>query len=264
MSKNQLTKTQELKKVLEQDSVREQFENALDENAGAFISSIIDLYNNDNYLQKCKPQNVVMEALKAATLKLPINKQLGFAYIVPYSNQPEFQIGYKGYIQLAMRTGKYRHINADGVPKEIDVEKDLLTGEIEFKGDPNEMESDEYQGYFAHIELINGFTKTLYMTEKEVRDHAKEYSESYSYDSSPWQTEFDKMAKKTVLRQLLSKYGIMSTEMITAFNQDANYSTEEKVAHEIDQNANEEVIDVEVEEDLEPTGTGGAPKEPDF
>ncbi len=123
-----------LKAILNADSVKEQFENVLRENAGAFIASIIDLFNSDPQLQQCDPKRLVGEALKAASLKLPINKQLGFAWIVPYKDGktgeviPVFQLGYKGYIQLALRTGAYRYINADVVYEGELVRRDKLTG----------------------------------------------------------------------------------------------------------------------------------------
>lgn len=241
MSGNQPAKVKQIKKVLKSPSVQEQFENALGENSGNFVASIIDLYNNDDYLKKCDPNSVVMEALKAATLKLPINKQLGFAYIVPYGGKPEFQIGYKGYIQLAMRTGKYKHLNAGKVFKGEEVNEDRLTGNIEITG---EKDSNKVKGYFAYMELVNGFSKVVYWTKKEIIDHAKKFSKSYSNKSSAWQTNFDAMAKKTVLRNLLSKYGIMTTEMMTAFSKENSYSPEEEAAQEIDQNANQDPIDI--------------------
>ncbi|MGF7429606.1 recombinase RecT [Thermoanaerobacterium thermosaccharolyticum] len=239
-----------LKMVLSAQSVREQFQNALKENAGAFIASIIDLYNSDSYLQQCDPNLVVMEALKAATLKLPINKQLGFAYIVPYRNNkgqmiPQFQLGYKGYIQLAMRTGQYKNLNAGVVYEGIKVHRDILTGEVVFTGEPT---SDKPQGYFAYMELINGFKKTVYMTHAEVVAHAKRYSKSFNSANSAWQTNFEEMALKTVLRRLLSKYGILSTEMVTALTSDRDEDIENEVAAEIEENANKEVIDIKPEE----------------
>lgn len=259
-NKKQLAKINKLKKVLKAPSVQEQFENALGENSGGFVASIIDLYNNDNYLQKCDPNKVVMEALKAATLKLPINKQLGFAYIVPYSNKPEFQIGYKGYIQLAMRTGKYRYLNADMIYEGEEVIAERVTGKLEIKG---EKKSDKVIGYFAYMELINGFSKAVYMTKEEVQAHGKRFSKSYSYDSSAWQTNFDAMALKTVIRALLSKYGIMSTEMITAFSQETKYSPEEQIQGEIDENANSETIDIDSPEEDESGDENEEEKKPE-
>jgi len=232
---------EKLKNVLSANSVREQFENSLKENSGAFIASIIDLYGSDSSLQQCDPNAVVMECLKAATLKLPINKQLGFAYVVPYKGTPQFQLGYKGYIQLAMRTGQYRYLNAGIVYEGMEVERDILTGKTTIIG---EATSDKAQGYFAYMELLNGFSKTLYMTVEEVEGHAKRYSPSYNYKTSAWKTNFDEMATKTVIRNLLSKYGIMSTDMIVAFTSDIE-DTEANIRNEIAANANVETIDVD-------------------
>jgi recombination protein RecT len=236
---------QKLKTVLSADSVREQFKNALNENAGAFVASIIDLYGSDTYLQQCDPNHVVMEALKAATLKLPINKQLGFAYIVPYKSKgqtiPQFQIGYKGYIQLAMRTGQYKILNAGLIYDGIKVNRNILTGEVEFSG---EATSDKPQGYFAHMELLNGFKKTVYMTFDEVLRHAKRYSKSFGNENSAWKTNFDEMAMKTVIRKLLSHYGYLTTDMVAALTSDKDEDAESKVANEIAREANSEVIDV--------------------
>ena len=171
-----------LKSVLNAPSVQEQFSNALKEHKDAFVASIIDLYNGDTQLQACNPNQVVTEALKAATMNLPINRALGFAYIVVYNNSvrqpdgswvkvptPTFVPGYKGYIQLAMRTGQYRTINAD-VVYEGEVRKvNKLTGEIAFDG---EKASDKIVGYFCYFELLNGFSKTLYMTVHDMAAYA--------------------------------------------------------------------------------------------
>jgi len=214
-----------LKNILAAQSVQEQFKAVLAENAGAFVASIIDLYNTDKTLQLCDPKNVVMEALKAASLKLPINKQLGFAWIVPYRDGktgqyiPTFQLGYKGYIQLCMRTGAYRYINADVVYEGELVKHDKLTGEIEI--DPTKRTSDKKIGYFAFIETLNGFRKTLYMTVEEVTKHAQQFSKSFNSKNSVWASDFDAMALKTCLRLLLSKYGVMSVEMQRAYIEDS-------------------------------------------
>ena len=211
-----------LKTTLNAPSVQQQFSNVLKDNAEAFMAGIIDLYNSDNYLQNCDPKLVIAEALKAAVLKLPLNKALGFSYLVPYKNKqgefiPTFQIGYKGLIQLAMRTGQYRIINADIVFEGELKSRDKLTGEIDFTG---ERSSENIEGYFAHIEMLNGFSKTLYMTKQQVTNHAKKYSASYNYSQSAWKTNFDEMALKTVLRNLLSHYGFLSVEMMGVIDKD--------------------------------------------
>jgi recombination protein RecT len=248
-----LKPVERLKAILYADSVQEQFQNVLKENAGAFVASIIDLYNTDKTLQMCDPKAVVMEALKAASLKLPINKQLGFAYIIPYKDGktgqyvPTFQLGYKGYIQLAMRTGAYKYINADVVYEGELVKYDKLTGEIEI--DPSKRVSDKKIGYFAYIETLNGFRKTLYMSIEEVTKHAQRYSKSFNSKNSVWATDFDAMALKTVLRLLLSKYGIMSIEMQTALSED-NAELADRAIQETDEQ--EEVIEADYEVQEEP------------
>lgn len=242
-----------LKHILAAQSVQEQFKSVLAENAGAFVASIIDLYNTDRTLQMCDPKNVVMEALKAASLKLPINKQLGFAWIVPYKDGktgqyiPTFQLGYKGYVQLCMRTGAYRYINADIVYEGELVKYDKLTGEIEI--DPEQRKSDKKIGYFAFIETLNGFRKTLYMSVEEVTKHAQQYSKSFGSKNSVWATDFDAMALKTCLRLLLSKYGIMSVEMQRAYIEDSSDTV--SLADEAIQDE-DNVLEVEADVIVEP------------
>jgi len=227
-----------LKSVLNAPSVQEQFQNAMGSNSNSFVASVIDLYNTDKLLQDCNPNQVVMEALKAAVLKLPINRALGYAYILPFKNKgvptPTFIIGYKGLIQLAMRTGQYRYINADVVYEGEIAGRDKLTGSIDFTG---QKKSDKVIGYFAHIELLNGFRKTLYSTVEEIARHAKKYAPTLKFSKDitveslvklagkeptgiGWTGDFDSMAIKTVLRELLSKYGYLSIEMQSAIVQD--------------------------------------------
>lgn len=233
-------KVELLKSVLHAPSIQEQFANVLKDHKDAFVTSIIDLYNSDSQLQACNPNQVVAEALKAATMNLPINRALGFAYIVVFNNSvkqpdgtwvkvptPTFVPGYKGYIQLAMRTGQYRTINADFV-YEGEVRKvNKLTGEIAFDG---ERTSDKVAGYFCYFELLNGFAKTLYMTVHDMASYAKRYSPSVKKETTidqleklantsvvskkvGWEGNFNDMALKTVIRRLLSKYGYLSIEM---------------------------------------------------
>jgi len=244
LASKSLTPVQKMKSIINADSVQEQFRNALKDGAPLFIASLIDIYGNDKNLQKCEPKDVIMEALKAATLKLPINKQLGFAYIVPYGSEPQMQISYKGYIQLAMRTGQYKYINADVVYEGELKGHNKLTGEVDLSG---EATSDKVVGYFAYIETVNGFRKPLYWTKEKVLAHAKRYSKSFNIKSSAWQTNFDEMALKTMLRNLLSKYGVMSVEMMNAFTADSadERTPEAQVEDEIRENANSEVIDIQ-------------------
>ena len=172
-----------------------------------FLASMLDLYEGDSYLQGCDPHKVAMECIKAASLNLPLIKSLGYAYVVPFKGQPTFIIGYKGLIQLALRSGQYRRLNADCIYEGEEIVTDRLSGQIAIAGTPA---SQKATGYFAYFQLVNGFEKTLYMTVQAIREFAQKRSPAYK--NGPWQTDFDAMAKKTVLRQLL-KYGPMSTEM---------------------------------------------------
>jgi recombination protein RecT len=243
----QLAPVARLKNIINAPTVQEQFKNAMAENSSLFVASIIDLYASDTYLQKCDPGLVVAECLKAATLKLPINKSLGFAYVVPYKGVPQFQIGYRGFIQLAMRSGIYKIINADVVLEGELVGISKLTGEVDLSGEPK---SDTVTGYFAHIETTNGFKKTLYMSKIQTEEHGKKYSASYGKDSSPWKKNPDQMGVKTVLRLLLGKYGQLSVEMATAIGSDEEEALSPVGQLEMDmkQHANKQLIDMETGE----------------
>lgn len=234
-----------LKGILNNETMQQNFRNILAENAGAFMASIIELYQSDGALQKCDPNRVVLEALKAATLKLPINKQLGFAYIIPYNNVPTFQLGFRGLIQLAQRSGQYRYINADVVCEGESVNYNRITGMLEISGTAK---SETPVGYFAYFQLLNGFEKCVYWTREKVEAHAKRYSKAWSKADSPWHTNFDAMALKTVLKTIISKYGVMSVEFANAI---ANDSVDDRIEAEVAQNANGQPI-------VLPTGTAPA------
>lgn len=245
-----LAKVEEFKGILNSQTIRAQLKNSLKEKSGAFMSSMIDLYSTDDLLQKCDPQAVAMECIKAAVLDLPLVKSLGFAYVVPYKNKPTFTIGYKGLIQLAQRTGKYKTINAGNVYEGELLGEDRLSGMLDLSG---EKISDEVIGYFAYFKLLNGYEKVLYMSKEDMIAYAQKYSPSYNSKYSPWQSEFDKMAQKTVLRRLIGTYGPMSTEMVKAIESDDAGKTPHQ---EIKENANQKVIDVEATEVTVDTETG--------
>ena len=237
-------------KKIDSNYVQTQLKNVLGKNAGTFATSIVEVFTNDTQLQQCPVNKVVQEAIKAATLKLPLNKQLGYAYLITFKNYnkqtrqveptPTLVIGYRGYIQLAMRTGQYRNINADVVYEGELNKADKLTGRIDLSG---EKTSDKVVGFFAHFETINGFTKTLYMSLAEMVSYALKYSPSFKTKDAPtadqlcdmaqdqavngptqgvvgWKGDFISMAQKTVLRRLLSKYGYLSIEMMSALAND--------------------------------------------
>ncbi len=212
-----------MRETLSLASTQQLMAEVLHDNRESFVASLIDLYSSDTFLQKCNPGAVLRESLKAVSLKLPINKALGFAWIIPYNDSksgqtlPQMQIGYRGYIQLAMRTGAYRTMNMDNVYEgEVKV-VNRLTGEIDLSG---ERVSDKVVGYFAYIETVNGFSKTLYWATEKVIAHAKKFSKSYNSGAAIWKQNFDEMAQKTVMRNLISKWGVMSVDLQRAIDLD--------------------------------------------
>lgn len=244
----QVSPVNQMKNLLANQGMQNLFADALNENKDRFLASIIDLYNGDTYLQGCNPKEVAMEALKAATLNLPINKSLGYAYIVPFKNKgkltPQFQIGYKGYIQMAQRSGQYKALNAGIMYEGMEIKRDFLRGTFEIIGEPK---SDKVLGYFAYFQLLNGYEKAIFMTKDEVTEHAKRYSQAYGSDYSPWKKQFDEMGQKTVIKKLLSKYGVLTTEF-----QDAVKEEEDReVLRATENNAMLEMTDPDEEEAIE-------------
>lgn len=214
LKKNNITAQKEAKTVkgmLETPAFKKKFEEMLGKKAAGFISSIIAVTNSSNYLMKADPATVIGAAAQAAMLDLPINQSLGFAYIVPYKGAAQFQLGYKGYIQLAQRSGQYVDIGAKTVYEgELEYENRLLD-KFRF----GERTSDKVIGYLAYFRLTNGFEKMLYMTIDEAQAHAKKYSQNYKGGTDKWGlADFNVMAEKTVLKRLLSKYGPLSIESI--------------------------------------------------
>lgn len=205
----QVQKPMTLANLLSGDKVKNRFNEILGAKAPGFISSVLSVANNNTLLKKAKPQSVLNSAVIAATLDLPINQNLGFAYIVPYKDEAQFQLGYKGLIQLAMRSGQYKTINVNEVYEGEITKVNRFTGEYEF----GEKTSDKVVGYMAYFKLVNGFEKYLYMTTEDAEKHGKRYSQTFKRGGGLWSTDFDAMAKKTCLKMLLSKFGILSIEM---------------------------------------------------
>lgn len=207
---------QSLEVLLNKDNVKKRFEEILGKKAAGFMSSIISATKANPRLRSANPNSVLSSAVVAATLDLPINQNLGFAHIVPYGGEAQFQMGWKGFVQLAIRTNQYRSMNAAAVYEGELKEYNRITGEIEF--DLAGRKSNKVIGYVAFFRLINGFEKYFYMTLEEVTAHGKRYSKSFS--TGNWQTNFEPMALKTVIKLLLSKWGILSIEMQTAMEAD--------------------------------------------
>ena len=212
------------------------------------MSNLLALCESDAKLQACDPSKLMMCAMNATSLNLPLNKNLGYAYIIPYGDVPQFQIGYKGLIQLAIRTGAYETINACEV-REGEIVRNKITGAIKFNGEKPE---NEVVGYLAYLKLNTGFTSSLYMTEAQIEKHALKFSKSYGYDvvnkktSSKWSDPDirPKMALKTVLKGLLGTYGVMTTDMITAMQADNE--------NESGSDLNRNISDAEIVDQKEP------------
>lgn len=231
-----------LKSLLATEAIRRQMKSLLGEKAGHFMMAIVGVVEGNYQLQECEPQSIINSALVSATLDLPIEKNLGYAYIVPYKDNKkgysiaQFQLGYKGFIQLALRSGQYKYINSIEIKKDELKHYNLLTGEFtfEFIEDINKRLEAETIGYASYIEFNNGFRNTLYMTKEQVKDHAEKYSQSYGYDIkngyniSNWSKNFDAMALKTVLKLNLSKYGALSVNIQKALQVDGSAITEIK------------------------------------
>lgn len=209
-----INKTALLRQELEKDGIKNRFNEMLGKRAAGFMSSIITVQNSNPQLKECEPMSIIGAAAVAATLDLPIDKNLGFAHIVPYGKVAQFQMGYKGFIQLAMRTGQYQTINACPIYDGEFISENRLTGEIVF--DFNAKKSDTIIGFAAYFKMINGFEKTIYWTKEKITNHAKKYSKSFNNSSSRWQQDFNVMALKTVIKSLISKWGILSIDMQTA------------------------------------------------
>lgn len=213
------------------EATQQYLQQVLHEKKSSFTNNIIALVSNNASLQECQPMSLIYASLKATALDLPLDPNLGFAYIIPYKNNKkgvtdaQFQIGYKGFIQLAIRSGQFLLINVTDIREGELQGENLLTGEMTFSRVPNR-EQKPVIGYAAFFKLTNGFSKTLYMTVGEVKAHAGRYSQTFSSkldyvrNSSKWTTDFDAMAKKTVLKLLLSKYAPLSVEMQNAIQND--------------------------------------------
>lgn len=212
-----------IREYAERDDVKARIEQVLKDRAPQFTASIISVVNANSALQKASPASIIQSAMIAASLDLPINQNLGFAYIVPYKGEAQFQMGYKGFIQLAIRSNQYETIAVTEVYEGQLISSDPLEGNV-FNWDAKS--SDTVIGYVAYFKLHTGFKKQLYMTVKQLREHGEQFSQSYGYDlreskrSSLWSTDFDSMAKKTVLKLLISKWGVMSTELQKAVVRD--------------------------------------------
>ena len=222
MSSTSLTVTQQslvaLRGLLDNDAYKRRFQEILNERAPLFMAAIVNYLAASPQLAQCDPKSIIASAMISATLNLPIEKALGFAYIVPYGDQASFQLGYRGLIQLAMRSGQYARM------KDACINQAAFGGYDEV-GEPIILwdkldETEPPVGYAFAWKTTNGFCKCVYWTRDHVEKHAKKYSRSWGKSSSPWSTNFDAMALKTVILSGLRKYGILSVDMQRGISQD--------------------------------------------
>jgi len=219
-----------VKNLFGKDEVRNKFQEMLGKRAPSFITSVLQIVASNSLLSKADPHSVYHSAAVAATLDLPLNNNLGFAYIVPYNQKfkddqgnwqskqvAQFQMGYKGFIQLAQRTGMYQTISAAPIFEGQLIEENPLTG---FVFDFTKKKSEKIIGYASYFRLLNGFEKTVYSTVQEVEAHAKRFSQTFKSGRGIWVDDFQSMALKTVLKANLSKWAPLSVDIQKAITFD--------------------------------------------
>ena len=239
-----------LKAIVDNEKTQKKFKDLLGKKSQGFLVSLLNTVGGNTQLQQADAMSVLKAGAVAATLDLPIDPNLGFSYIVPYNsrgkNEAQFQMGYKGFIQLAIRSAQYRKINVAELYEGQFISYDPITDTLEY--DINNKISDTVTHYIAYFKTVNGFDKYNVMSKDEIINHAKKFSKTYSSKYSPWVTNFESMAKKTVLKLLLSKFGILSIEMQIAQKAD------QAVIEEIDGD-NIEVEYVDGNENIDATTT---------
>jgi recombination protein RecT len=224
VEKKELSAGSGLRSVLNSPAVKSRFEEMLGKRAPSFLSSVISAVSTNKSLSECAPNSVVSSAAVAASLDLPINPSLGFAHIVPYKGVAQFQMGWKGFVQLALRSGQYHKVNVTPVKEGQIKKQNSFTGDMEFQ---EEAISPKVVGYLLYFRLINGYEKYFYMTEAQCMAHGKKYSASFKKGYGLWVDNFEAMALKTVVKLGLSKYGILSVEMQKAIEVDQSVINED-------------------------------------
>jgi recombination protein RecT len=248
-----------LKSLLNTPTMNKKFEQVLGKKAPQFMSSLLNIYNGDLAIREAEPMSIVSSALVAATLDLPIDKNLGYAWIVPFYDKnkghkaAQFQLGYKGYIQLALRTGQYKKMNVIPVREGELIKWNRLTEEIEL--DLDAATSEKVIGYCGYFRLVNGYEKTVFWTRDEVEAHRIKHNKSKDKKSlnNVWRSDYDAMAMKTVLRNMLGKWGILSIEMQKAMSEDEAEHELKDITSESNEvepapDDNSNIIDVQADE----------------
>jgi len=254
MTQIEPTKPPTIQQFVSSEKIIASAEKMLGSRGQQFLTTILTMANSTPTIAECEPRSLYNACLTAAVLNLPINQNLGFAYIIPYKNnktgmtEAQFQMGYKGFIQLAINSGQFSRIGVKEVKEgQLDCYDEF--GEPVFNFN---IENDKKTiGYMAYFKLTNGFVKMAYMSNEQIEKHAKKYSQTYKGGFGVWKTNFDAMAKKTVIKLLLSKFAPLSTEMQDAIIKDQQVADEyldNKITFEVEHAAIEgEPIDVEPE-----------------
>ena len=256
---NSLTKSKTRKNplavYLSSDAVKDQINKVVGGKDGQrFITAIISAVNTNHALQECSNASIVSAALLGESLKLSPSPQLGQYYMVPFNDKnkgkvAQFQLGYKGYIQLALRSGQYKKLNVLAIKEGELIRYDPLDEEIEVKLIEDEVEREKAPtiGYYAMFEYLNGFRKTMYWSREKMESHALKFSKGYAAKKGYtfWEKDFDAMAYKTMLRQLISKWGVMSIDMVTAMDSDLAVINDDGTKDYVE--SEEYVIDAEPE-----------------
>jgi recombination protein RecT len=275
MAENQLT----IRGYMSAPQVQDKLKNMFSDKRlmDGFIQSVISIAGSDDLLAVAEPRSVFNACLTAASLNLPINKNLGFAHIIGYKNnkkgitEAQFQLGARGFKELAQRTGQYLVINEGDVRAGELVGRDRLTGELEFVWCEDDAERNELPtiGYFSYFKLKNGFRSIVYMSREEVEAHARKFSQSYKLDiqknwtSSPWSKDFGAMALKTVTKRNISKNGPLSVELQRAIEADQAVIGDDNKPNYIDGNDLATVSNSDDEEDAIVSANATAPENAD-
>jgi len=248
----------QLKQILKTDAVQAQFQGMLKDRASAFITSVITTVSNNGNLQKASPTSIILCAATSASLNLPVNPALGYAAIIPYGNTAQLQIMVDGWVALAKRGGQLEVLTCEPVYEGELLTKDRFHERYDFLDSGCEDES-KIIGFMCYMEEINGFHKTIYWSKEKVMAHGKQYSKNFNNSSSLWKTNFPAMARKTLVKHMLKKYGTLSTDMQTAIERDErnlkgeiqdvnNAQIDEEEYNDVVENSEASVVEVKEEE----------------
>jgi len=215
--------------LLDSPAIKQRIEEVLGERKSQFITSALSLFNANPTLQNCEPASIFNACLTATSLGLPINNNLGFAYIIPYGKDAQFQIGYKGFRQLAINSNQYKSLEVKAVYEGQIVDDNSFVG---YDFDWRNKQSETIIGYASYFQLLNGFESVYYMSIQDIEKHAKNYSQPYKKGFGNWKDEFEKMAKKTVVKlHLNSGFAPLSIEMQKAQETDQSVITDAGVRY---------------------------------